>query len=497
MTEALRAQTISGLRWTVINAIGEKALSFGTTVVLARILDPHHFGLYALAFVAIDSLGVFKNLGLDAAIVQRKDRVDEAADTAFVVQPILALSLYALLAVCAPFIAQLLQHPEISEPIRVLGLIIVVMSLGNVPAALIQKTMRFRLRTLSNLTGMVVYAVMAIILARRGAGVFSLITAYLMRWTVCTVIQWLSLGWVPRFRFDWELFKEMLHFSKYIVGTWTIAFLSMNVDRLVIGRWLGITELGYYTLCMGLATLVASQISARAYQVVFPAFSQVQKTPDLVRKGFLKLVKYLLLAACPAAVLLMMLPKDLLHAFYGPKWWVAGPILQVLAVFGIAETLRLGTDSALLGAGKQRLVFKLSLVHLLVQGTGGVWMAHIGSITGVAWMVTLASGFPALIMLTVMGKSLNLKTRDWWNTLRTCLMATAVMVGVLLLAHWLRRPLLGTGQPSGIWLATTLLSSLGVYVFTLWRMDPSVTEDVAHLAGFRLPVFKGSKGKGA
>ena len=65
---SLRARTASGLRWSFINGVGEKFLSFGTTVVLARILDPAHFGLYALAFVAIDALGIFKNLGLDAAI---------------------------------------------------------------------------------------------------------------------------------------------------------------------------------------------------------------------------------------------------------------------------------------------------------------------------------------------------------------------------------------------------------------------------------------------
>src|SRR3989338_740642 len=82
MSPTLEARTVSGLRWTVINAIGEKILSFGTTMVIARILDPEHFGLYALAFVVLDSFSVFKNLGLDAAIIQRKDRVEDAATTA-------------------------------------------------------------------------------------------------------------------------------------------------------------------------------------------------------------------------------------------------------------------------------------------------------------------------------------------------------------------------------------------------------------------------------
>ena len=485
MSEALRSQTISGLRWTVVNAIGEKILSFGTTVVLARILDPRDFGLYALTFVAIDSLGAFKNLGLDAAIVQRQDRIDEAADTAFIVQPIIAGVTYLLLALASPWIAHALNHPELARPIQMLGLILLVMSFGNVPAALIQKRMLFRMRTVSNLIGMMVYSVLAVVLALRGAGVFSLISAYLARWIVCTTIQWFSLGWTPSWRFDWGLFKEMIRFSKYIVGTWTLAFLSMNIDRMVIGRWLGITQLGYYTLCMGLANLVAIQISARAYQVVFPAFSQVQRTPELIKSGFLKLIQYLLLAAIPMALLLYYLADDLLRAFYGPKWLVAAPILRVLAIFGIAETIRLGTDSALLGAGKQRLVFKLSLVHLAVQMTGGVWMAYRGSTTGVAAMVTLASGLPALVMLWSMSWTLHLRAADWWRALRTTALSSVAMIAALTLGHATRAIIMGSNKPSGLWLASVVLGSLTAYAATLLWSDRTVARDAWHMVSKR------------
>ena len=489
MVDGLRRQTLSGVRWTMVSAIGEKVLSFGTTVILARMLDPSHFGLYALAFVAIDSLGILKNLGLDTAIVQRTDRVEEAANTAFFVQPILGAFFYISLFLLAPVVAMILNHPELVKPLRALGLIFVVMSFGNVPAALIQKSMRFGVRTVANLSGMVVYAVMAVALAHRGAGVYSLITAYLVRWVICIAIQWIALGWTPRWHFDPALFKEMLHFSKYVVGAWTIGFLGLNADRFVIGRWLGIAQLGYYTLCMGLANLVTSQMSTRAYQVVFPTFSHIQESPELVRAGFVKLVKYLCICSVPVAALLIMAPQDLLHAFYGPRWVQAAPILRVLAVFGVFETLRIGIDPALLGCGRVRLVFVLNTLHLIIMAVGGTWMAMRGSLTGVAWAVVMGSAVPGLIALTAMMHRLHIRAGELFRALRPVLISGALILLAIWCAWLVRKPLIGSLQPSGLWLAGMVGGSLLTYVAAVLWFDRPVARDVFHLAGMKAPAF--------
>ena len=98
MTTQLASQTRSGLRWTAVNVVGEKALGMMTTMILARLLAPAYFGVYVLAFVVIDSCSIFKNLGLDAALIQRKDRINEAADTAFLAVPLVGLVLCAIVA---------------------------------------------------------------------------------------------------------------------------------------------------------------------------------------------------------------------------------------------------------------------------------------------------------------------------------------------------------------------------------------------------------------
>ncbi len=487
MTASLYARTATGMRWMLINTVGERVLSFGTTMVLARILDPQHFGLYALAFIAIDSLGIFKNLGLDAAIIQRKDRVEEAADTVFMVLPLLGLTLCGLLYLAAPTVAVWLGNPEVGRPIQALGLVLILMSIGNVPASLVQKSMRFDIRAAANLTGMAAYAGLAITLALRGWGVWSLVIAYLTRWAVTIPIQWALSGWRPRWRFSAALLKEMLHFSKYVVGAWVIGLLATTTDKIVIGKWLGATQLGYYTLCLGLANFIVAQLSLQVYQVTFPAFAEAQDAPDVLRRGFLKLTKYLLLVSLPVAVLLVLEPRELLMVFYGERWQVAAPVLQVLAIGGALQGLRAGLEPVLMGCGRSRLVFSLNICQLVLLAAGGAVMARAGSMAGVAWVVVAAATVPSLVALRTIMQRTQVSPTELVRSLRPVAVSVLMMVAVISLADLGRSGLGHLAAIPIVWLAAVVpLSSLVYLLGIVWLDRPGIAE-FAKLLHLRKP----------
>jgi O-antigen/teichoic acid export membrane protein len=481
MSTTLRATAISGLRWTLLNTVGERLLSFGTTMALARLLDPEHFGLYALAFVAIDTFQVFKNLGLDAALIQRTSRVEEAADTAFLVLPVIGLSLFGLLFVLAPRLAAWLGNPEVAAPMQALGAVLVFMSIGNVPAALVQKAMRFDIRTTANLSGMAVYAVLAVVLARLGWGVWSLVAAYLSRWAVTMPIQWIRSGWRPRWRFNAGLLREMLHFSKYVVGAWLVGLLMLNVDRIAIGRWLGATQLGYYTLCLGLANIVMSQLSVQVYQVAFPAFARARQAPELLRRGVLKLLKYLLLLALPVAALLVAAPRELLRVAYGPRWETAAPLLQVLAVGGLLQAVRAGLEPVLLGCGRSSAVFRLNLLQLLLLTGGVVAMAMAGRPVGVAWAVVVAAAVPLAINLALVLREVGLRSAQLLDHLRPVAFSGLAMAAVLAAATGARGELGAWASVPWLWLAGLAAASGLVYGVGVVRWDPPVARELVQL----------------
>jgi len=492
MTSSLETRAVSGVRWTMINAVGERLLSFGTTMVLARILDPKHFGLYALAFVAIDSFSVFKNLGLDVAVIQRRDRIEDAATTALWVLPFFGLALYGLLFALAPTLSAWLGHPEVASPMRVLGAILVFAGFSSVPLALVRKTLQLDIQAKSNLAGMVVYSAVAIVLAARGWYIWSLVAAYLARWLVAVPLQWALLRWTPRGRFDWSLLREMFRYGKYVVGAWTVAFLTANVDKIVIGRWLGAGQLGYYTLCYGLAMVATQQISARIFHVAFPAFTAAQAKPELLRQGFLKLTKYLLFLSLPVALILWLVPRELLFACYGRRWVKAAQILQVLAAAGALEALRVGVEPVLLGSGRSRAVFFLNVLQLGLLAIGASATALVlKSTVGVAWALVASIGVPCAIGLSLAMRQAGVGFAQLLRALRPVAIGLLAMGSVVLLVHWLRPGLrVGLGElvsVRGAWLIGASCLGAVVYLVSVARLDPSMIRDLLRLAGLAGP----------
>src|SRR3989338_5575758 len=111
----LKQKTVSGFKWLLVNNILQKVISVGAFAILARILDSSTFGLFAMAFIAIDGLGMFKTFGLDAGIIQNKNAPDAANHTAFFLIQVMGVALFLVCFAFAPVAAQFFNHPEIGS----------------------------------------------------------------------------------------------------------------------------------------------------------------------------------------------------------------------------------------------------------------------------------------------------------------------------------------------------------------------------------------------
>ena len=146
---SLKHKVFHGAIWLSGAAFARKIISFATTIVLARILEPTVFGLYALAFVVIDGFGLFKSMGIDSALIQRKDKVDVAAHTAFFIIPSFGIVIYLVLLLCSPVIAYFMESQELAAVICALGLVFVISSFQRVPLVLLERNMKFNIMALT------------------------------------------------------------------------------------------------------------------------------------------------------------------------------------------------------------------------------------------------------------------------------------------------------------------------------------------------------------
>ena len=468
----------SGAQWVAASAVGEKLIGFAATVVLARLLVPEEFGLFALAFVAMDALGALKNLGLDAAIVQRRDRVEQAADAAFLLLPAVSTGLFLLLLLAAPVVAGWLGTPKVAGPLRGLAFALVIVSLGAVPNALQQKSMRFRERVTATLLGAVAGSVVAIVLALAGWGVWGLVAAYLLRTTVTSGVCWLQVEWRPHMRFDRPLLSEMLGFSKYVVAANLLSAVAGSVDKVVVGRLLGPAAVGFYSLAYGLAFVFRGEVGPRLYQVAFPAFAEVQDDRERLQRGVRRVVQVLLSVALPFAVLIGLLSRDALAVAYGTRWTVAAPVLTALAVGGAFSGLATGLYPLLLARGRSKALLFLNVGELAIFLCVAPWAIARAGLVGAGAATAISVGASTVIKAAVVSRDLSMGWHDWVRAARSPLLAAATMAAAALVA----KTLIGVAVLglTPLWnVATVGGIAIVVYCVVLWASDAEMTRWLA------------------
>lgn len=202
---SLKQQTVSGIKWQISASIMQKIILVGTTEFLARILNPSIFGIFALSFVFIDGLGLFKSLGFDTALIQKKENIEKAANTAFITMPILGAIFYAILIIIAPLIGKYLNNKEIVSVIQILGLIFVISCFSRVPTALLEKSLNFKAVSMIEVSSATIYSLVSILLAFRNFGIWSLVFGYLIKTITQAILSFTYCRWRPVWEFDIKL----------------------------------------------------------------------------------------------------------------------------------------------------------------------------------------------------------------------------------------------------------------------------------------------------
>jgi O-antigen/teichoic acid export membrane protein len=464
----LRKQTVSGIKWQVGSSFLQKGISVATTVVLARILNPSIFGLYALAFIAIDALGLFKSMGFDSALIRRKDEVEKAANTAFFVIPFLGLIIYLILAISAPTIGRFLNNHEIVGVIRALGIIYVISCFGKVPAALLEKNMQFKKISTIEISAVIIYSVVAIILAISGVGIWSLVIAYIAKTIYQNIMYWVISGWHPKLEFDKKIALEMFHFGKFLFLGGLVWFLKMNLDNLLVGKLLGVTALGLYAIAFNVANFGADYFGGKVQRVVFPAYSKMQSDLTDLKRASFKVFKHVSLIAIPLGVGLFFLAEELLSFVYGQKWLGAINVLKILAVAGVFNTLSAGLAGVFLACNKPKIGFWIIVLQVTIFIIFIAPMAKLFGINGVGIVVSASSFIAFIVNLILQMKILNFGFKQVYLNLKPSLIASLIMALGLIL---IKNIILPHSLPASLRFFISLLFAIVVYVYSLFRID--------------------------
>lgn len=339
MPEDLKSRSVTGATWLVIAQVSGQILKFAVATILARLLAPQEFGLIAMVLVFSGFARLFNDMGFSAALIQKQDVNERHFSSIFWLNVFASLLLMALLIIGAPLLASFFDQPRLVLLARVLSLEFLVGSVVIVQRALLTRSMDFRLLALSEIVAVILSGILGIVLAFRGFGVHALV-AQILALAICqaTLIWWYS-SWRPRRLFSRQAISELFRFSIGIAGGNALNYWIRNADNLLIGKFLGSTELGLYSRAYMVMLLPLSQLTFVLTQVMFPALSSIQGDKERSKRIYLRAVGAIALLTFPTMLGLLVVAEDFVLTLFGPNWAEMIPVLQVLCVVGMLQSV--------------------------------------------------------------------------------------------------------------------------------------------------------------
>jgi PST family polysaccharide transporter len=343
-----------------------QATSFCQTLVLARLLSPAEVGLFAAGTLLSGVLITVSEGGLRGALIQRQTDLDDAAETVFWASLITGTLMSLALLAASPLISLLFANRTAGLVAAATSGTLLLHSMTNVPDGLMQRRFNFKRRLIVDPSVALSFAVVAVVCAALGLGVWSLVAgsyASLLVWVAST---WLLAGWRPGHgRASVRMWRELARFGLPLVIEGVGDRCRETIETTVVSRGLSTTALGYYRYGRRIALIPGLAVIQVCSYVLFPAFSRIAGDPARFRRAFLRALAWIWLAAAPVAALIVALGEPAAVVLLGEKWRPAGVVLMALTGYGLGEALNAVCGEALKGAGRPQLLNWLTAVGLV------------------------------------------------------------------------------------------------------------------------------------
>jgi O-antigen/teichoic acid export membrane protein len=388
----LRRDTQRASILTLVARSIEYLFQFAGLAILARLLTPSDFGLYAMATPFLMIIKNFSDLGLEAALLQQRDLSEGHASAVFQVNLLAGLALAGLFLVVSPLLGSFYQDHRVTSIAAVLSLTFVISGFTAVQRALLRRALLIDALLRAQIAASAVSTVVAIIFALNGAGYWALIARALADPVTYAIFVWSSSGWVPG-RAEWDrTTKFLLRFGTYYIGAGLVWSLGTQADSVLIGWRFGSVELGPYTLASRLFALPVGQISSPLGHVMVPALSRIRDDPERFKRWYLKLLRLITFVAFPLNFSLVFCADDVVRFVAGPQWDKAADILRVLAPVGAVFAAYVTIDWLMRSQGHADRAFRWTIISAT---------AHLASfVLGLTWgAIGVAAGFTAVNLL--------------------------------------------------------------------------------------------------
>ena len=463
----VRGRALTGLGWSARSTLFQQVVQFGFGVVLARILVPTDFGLFALMTVFTGFASLFMDFGFSSAIIQRTAIDERYLSSAFWLSLSGGAGVMLVTMALAPGLTAFYGQPRLLALTLAFAPVFFIGSVSGVQRAILQREMNFKKLAVIENSARVGASAIAIGMAYAGLGVWSLVGLYLATAVLNSALLWQFGRWRPSVRPDRKAMAELWRFSSRLTGFNVVNYWARNADNLLIGRFIGVSQLGFYNRAYTLMLLPSDVATSATDRVMYSALSRLKDDHVRVRRVYLDVVGLLSLALFPAIVGLFVVCKPFILTVYGPKWLPAVPLLQILCLASLMEVLARTTGMIFTSQGRTDLMFRWGVVSS-ITAIGSFFIGLPWGVRGITIGFTCWSVLMTYPLFATVGKLIDLSMMDVIRAISGISIASAVMglatwiVQVNLPADW--------GEPAR--LGVGVLVGMATYVIALQIVRP-------------------------
>lgn len=316
---------------TLISQLFKVFIGLFITAILSRLLSAEEYGIVAIVFVFLNFFDLLSQMGLGIGIIQYKNLSDTELSFLHIFSIGISICMSLLFILISPLIVKFYHEPLYYKLIPVLSINLILTGYRLVPEALLRKNFCFKKLNFFLLFSESIGGISAVILAYQGWGVYSLIFKNIITNTLLIILEHFK----REFKFEWNLkfrgLKNLYSFSFYQFIYNIINYISNNLDNLLIGKYFNVYQLGIYDRAYKLAKYPLDNIKGVLSNVLYPLLSQYQNQREKLHSLYLQALKLILILFIPASAIILVMSKDIIYILYGPGWYDASTILQILA----------------------------------------------------------------------------------------------------------------------------------------------------------------------
>jgi O-antigen/teichoic acid export membrane protein len=434
----LRRKTRWSILWTVLRIASDQVFSFVVFVILARLLSPAEFGIFALAAAFSEISRVIAIRGMVQNITRSRKLTPALADTVFWTNLVMSLIVSLAVVALAPLIMGLIGEPAGAAPLQALGLVMPIAALGATHLSLRLREFGHKSLALRSVLGGTIGGAAAIAAAFAGWGIWSLVVQRFVTETVNMIMSWHSYPWIPGRNFSMDQLRATWVFGFDMCLTQIMAILPQKAMDVIIGTVLGVSAVGLNRTARRTNQLIMAGTINPFTVVASQTLSRLQNDSTEMLKAYRWMLSKSAMLTCPALIGFGVLAPDAVPALFGAKWTESGVLVQIFTFMVVPYAVSSFTSPMLLALGRGATLRIFALGQLISTIVFALAAAPFG-LVAVAWSSVVRSYLALPFQLLVLRKASGVRPQDALAAIAAPLMASLIMgAGVWALMQLIR-----------------------------------------------------------